>query len=420
MTACTTLANGVRILSRPLPARRSAALGFWLHNGSRHDGDGQAGCAHLLEHLLFHGGGRFAHHFEVLGGHINARTMRELTAFHGLVTADRVCLLAQLFTSLLLEPRLGTADLAAERTAALCEQQLAAGSVWEEQEASALANVWAAHPMARPILGTASGILTGSTAALQSYLKERLNGASLWVVAAGEVNHLDLVDACRDLEQLPAGASPIQSAPEFRPCARHVPVESGCSDLLWVMPVPVLSDPAHPAFVLAEQIAAGAPLSARLQRGLRERRGLVYAVDSRVEVYTDCGLWWIRLQCEPGQARHCRDTVEAVMAELSERGPDREELIRSLALLQARWTLEEDDPECVMERIAHEIVCLDRVTSLSERLARIAMMGPVDVRDALAQAWRRRASFEWGPCDEGGSSTNQLNPDASVLARRAG
>lgn len=186
------------------------------------------------------------------------------------------------------------------------------------------------------------------------------------------------------------------------------------------MPVPVLSDPAHPAFVLAEQIAAGAPLSARLQRGLRERRGLVYAVDSRVEVYTDCGLWWIRLQCEPGQARHCRDTVEAVMAELSERGPDREELIRSLALLQARWTLEEDDPECVMERIAHEIVCLDRVTSLSERLARIAMMGPVDVRDALAQAWRRRASFEWGPCDEGGSSTNQLNPDASVLARRAG
>lgn len=422
MTICTTLANGVRILSRPLPGRRSTALGFWLCSGSRHEAPGQAGYAHLLEHLLFRGGGRYAHHFEALGGHVNARTMRELTAFHGLVTADRVRLLARLFTALLLEPRMSAADLAAELPAVRREQRLAADSLWEGQEAAALTRVWGAHPMARPILGAAAAPAVVDTAALQAYLETHLNGASLWVVAAGAVDHDGLVEACRALEQLPAGVRAPQSAPLFTPCVRQEPAEGAQTDLVWVMPAPTFADPAHGAFVLGEQVAAGAPLSARLQRELRDERGLVYAVESRLELYTDCGLWWIRLQCEPAQARVCRDAVEAVMAGLLERGPEREELIRVQAQLQARWTLEEDDPECVMERIAHEVAYLGRVTSLNERLARLAVAGADNVRAALADAWQQRAYFAWGPVDAGedGSSARSRIQAAPPVARRTG
>jgi predicted Zn-dependent peptidase len=409
MTVCTTFDNGVQILSRPLPGRRSAALGFWLLNGPRHEGVGQAGYAHLLEHLLFRGGGRYAHHFEALGGHVNARTMREFTAFHGLVTADRVRLLARLFTSLLLEPHLAAADLAAELPAVLREQQLAADAGWEAQEATMLRQVWGAHPLGRPITGGTAGLQTVNASALHAYYSERLNGASLWVVAAGAVDHDGLVESCRALERLPAGARAPQAAPMFTPCARHESLSSALTDLLWVMPVPTLADPAYSAFVLAEQIAAGAPLSARLQCELRERRGFVYAVDSRVELYTDCGLWWIRLQCESGQASACRTAVEAVMADLLGHGPTREEMIRTLAQLQARWTLEEDDPECVLERIAHEIVYLDRVTALNERLASLAVLETEDVRRALASAWRQRASFVWGPGAEDGSASFKEN-----------
>lgn len=411
MTVCTGFANGVRILSRPLPGRRSAALGFWLRNGSRHERPGQSGFAHLLEHLLFRGGGRYARHFEGMGGQINARTMRELTAFHGLVTGDRLRLLACLFTTLLTEPRLTAVDLAAELPAVRRERQLAADSPWEGQEATALGLVLGAHPLGRPILGDETALHSVSIAALQDYFSERLRGAALCVVAAGAVDHDELVEACRALERLPAGARDVADAPVFTPCAARGPAAGAGADLLWVMPVPTLTDPAHWAFLLGERIAAGAPLTARLQYDLRERRGLAYAVESRVELYSDCGLWWIRLQCEAGQAEACRTAVESVMASLIERGPTREEIILNLAQQQARWTLEEDDPECVMERIAHEIAYLDRVTALNERLARLAAPGAEDVRDALAGAWRQRASFSWGP--------DMARPDLAAVVRRA-
>lgn len=395
MTVCTTLANGVRILSRPLPGRRSASLGVWLRNGSRHDAPGQDGYAHLLEHLLFHGGGRYAGEFETLGGHVNARTMRELTAFHGLVTGDRVGALARLLASLLLEPRLGAEELATELPAVWHERRMASLSLWDEQEAFALRRVWGGHPLARPILGSGNRP-QATAAALREYCASRLRGPAIWVVAAGDVRHDELVESCRALEQLPAGDRRDVLPAEFTPCTVQGPAGGDGSDLLWLMPAPTLGEPAHPALLLAEQIAAGAPLTARLQRELRERLGLAYAVESRLELYSDCGLWWIRVRCEPGMESRCATAVESVMEALIQHGPGREEVVRHLAQLQARWTLEEDDPECVMERIAHEIAYLDRVTALNERLARIAAPGTVDLRRALSDAWRRRASFFWG------------------------
>lgn len=419
MTVCTTLANGVRILSRPLPGRRSAALGFWLHNGARHDRPGESGYAHLLEHLLFRGSGRYAPHFEALGGHVNARTGRELTVFHGLVTADRLRLLARLFTSQLLDPRLGGADLAAELPAVRHEQRLAAADR-DGQEDFVLARVWGAHPLARSISGASGDLAAVAPAAMQACHHERLTGASLWIVAAGAVDHDALVDACRTLERLPAGARAHRQAPTFTPCRWSGGGGDETAELLWVMPAPAPADPTYWAFVLGEQIAAGMPLSARLLQELRERCGLVYAVNSRVDLHSDCGLWWIRLRCEAALARVCRNAVEAVMAELVERGPEREELIRALAQQQARWTLEEDDPECVMERIGHEIACLDRVTALNERLARLTVAEPADVRMALAAAWRQRAAFEWGSGDEEALRAGGRAQMTPPVARRAG
>ncbi|MGE0371357.1 MAG: hypothetical protein AB7Q01_05640, partial [Gammaproteobacteria bacterium] len=69
----------------------------------------------------------------------------------------------------------------------------------------------------------------------------------------------------------------------------------------------------------------------------------------------------------------------------------------------------------VMERIAHEIAYLDRVTALNERLARLAAPGAEDVRDALAGAWRQRASFSWGP----DLARPDLGADAPAAVRRA-
>ena len=52
---CTTLDNGVTVISERLPGRRSVALSLTVGNGSRDQSPDENGFAHLLEHMLFKG-----------------------------------------------------------------------------------------------------------------------------------------------------------------------------------------------------------------------------------------------------------------------------------------------------------------------------------------------------------------------------
>ena len=50
-----TLPNGARLLTEEVPGARSAALGFFVGVGSRHERQRENGAAHFIEHMLFKG-----------------------------------------------------------------------------------------------------------------------------------------------------------------------------------------------------------------------------------------------------------------------------------------------------------------------------------------------------------------------------
>src|SRR5687768_15242009 len=63
---------------------RSAALGFFIANGSRGETEAQAGLSHFLEHLLFRGTAKYASAeidqlFDGMGAELNAGTDKEST-----------------------------------------------------------------------------------------------------------------------------------------------------------------------------------------------------------------------------------------------------------------------------------------------------------------------------------------------------
>ena len=53
-----TLPNGARILTEHIPGVRSAALGFFVGAGSRHERAEENGAAHFIEHMSFKGTSR--------------------------------------------------------------------------------------------------------------------------------------------------------------------------------------------------------------------------------------------------------------------------------------------------------------------------------------------------------------------------
>ena len=51
----STLPNGLRVLTAPMPHTRSVSVSVYVGAGSRYETPQQAGLAHFIEHLCFKG-----------------------------------------------------------------------------------------------------------------------------------------------------------------------------------------------------------------------------------------------------------------------------------------------------------------------------------------------------------------------------
>ena len=191
----------------------------------------------------------------------------------------------------------------------------------EALEDRAMSLAWPEHPLGQPILGRPEVIERAAAAALRDYMREHISGGRVWVVAAGDVEHDALVAACGELAALPAGEVAAQTPPQFIPGVHPVTLDSEQSQLLWIMPIPPAGADNHYAHLVANHVLGGG-VSSRLFQELRERRGLVYGIHSRLEYYSDGGTWSIHTACDPDHIDACRDIVARSVEQLLQEGLD--------------------------------------------------------------------------------------------------
>jgi predicted Zn-dependent peptidase len=394
MISTTTLVNGVRIVTKRLHNHQSVALGVWLLNGTRHESATQTGYAHFLEHLFFKGtaqlnGPALALRLEAMGGQVNAHTGRELTALHGLVPKGDVPELLQILGDMLRRPRFDEQDVAVERQVILQEMAMVEDNPEEILEDRTMTLAWPDHPLGRPILGRPEVIERAEAAALRAYLRQQISGGRVWIVAAGDVDHDALVAVCRDLDSLPAGSAPLQTPPRFVPGVHPIPLDSEQSQLLWIMPIPSASADDHYARLVANHVLGGG-VSSRLFQELRERRGLVYSIHSRLEFYSDGGTWTIHTACDPRHVDTCRDIIGATIEQLLRDGIDANELEIARRHLGAGLIIDEDHPDSIMERLAREAIYLQRHPDFAERMSGLNEVTTEAVQTTVAEAWAQR------------------------------
>ncbi|MEO0362679.1 MAG: pitrilysin family protein, partial [Pseudomonadota bacterium] len=122
----TTLSNGFRVITEEMPSLGSAALGVWIGAGSRNETAAENGIAHFLEHMAFKGTSRrtaldIAEEIENVGGHLNAYTSREATAYYARVLAEDAPLALDIVGDILTDPLFDPAEIELERGVILQE-----------------------------------------------------------------------------------------------------------------------------------------------------------------------------------------------------------------------------------------------------------------------------------------------------------
>src|SRR5579872_4219465 len=90
----STLQNGMRVVTTPIPTAQSASVNVFVGVGSRAEQRRVNGVSHYMEHMLFKGTSRrpnaiiIASEIEGAGGVLNAYTTKELTCYWNQVPYD--------------------------------------------------------------------------------------------------------------------------------------------------------------------------------------------------------------------------------------------------------------------------------------------------------------------------------------------
>jgi predicted Zn-dependent peptidase len=293
-----TLPNRLRIVTDQIDTVDTVSLGLWVDVGTRHEAPEINGVAHFLEHMAFKGTERrtaraIAEEIEAVGGHLNAYTSRESTAYYAKVLKEDVPLALDILSDILLHSSFDPAELERERAVILQEIGQANDTpddiIFDHFQERAYPD----QPMGRPVLGSPEIIRQLSREAVVAYLRDHYGAAQIVLSAAGNLDHDRIVElADQLLSEMPAERAVALEPARYTGGEHREDRDLEQLHLVLGFPGIPLGDPDYyAASVLATAFGGG--MSSRLFQEIREKRGLVYSIHAFTHGYRDGGLFGI-------------------------------------------------------------------------------------------------------------------------------
>jgi predicted Zn-dependent peptidase len=386
MMKLTTLANGLRVASRETPGVETAAVGLYADTGSRYEPARLNGLAHLYEHMVFKGaGGRSAREIsetiEDVGGDLNAATDRDSTSFMASVMAEHVPLGLELISDMILRPHFNDKELEREKDVVLQELGEARDTpndiIFDDLQSAAFAD----QPLGRSILGEEASIDAIKVDDLHSWRTGQYRAGSLSLIAAGKVDHRQLVDLAEKwFGELPTGEIAEADAASFTGGDRVGRTICDQAHLALGFRGPAQLDQDYYAARLFSD-AIGGGMSSRLFQQLREDRGLAYSIYSHLHPYRDTGLFSIYAATARHQSATSAQLIEEIVGDsvdtLTQREVDR---VRTQAKAGLLMSLE--SPWGQAHYVARQLSLHGRLVETSEIVADLEAVTLDQVREA--------------------------------------
>jgi predicted Zn-dependent peptidase len=297
-TQISTLDNGLRIATDRIDTVDTVSLGIWVDVGTRHEPAEINGVAHFLEHMAFKGTERrsalaIAEEIEAVGGHLNAYTSRESTAYYAKVLKEDAPLALDILADILQHSTFEAEEMERERTVILQEIGQANDTpddiIFDHFQECAFPG----QAMGRPVLGRPEIIRRLDREAVTAYLHDHYGARRMVLAAAGNLEHGRITDlGHRLLAGLPAERAVTTEPAHYQGGDRREERDLEQLHLVLGFPGLVLDDPDYYASLVLST-AFGGGMSSRLFQEIREKRGLVYAIHCFAHSYRDGGLFGI-------------------------------------------------------------------------------------------------------------------------------
>ena len=382
----STLANGLRVATDPMDSVETASIGVWIEAGSRFETPTICGVSHFLEHMVFKGTRRrdaraIAEEIEAVGGHLNAHTSREYTAFYAKVLKEDVPLAVDIIADILQDATLDDGELGRERTVILQEIMQAQDTpddiIFDRFQETAFPE----QALGRPVLGSPELISAMTREVLASYMRVHYGAPRMVLAAAGRVDHDELVELARAaFDRLPATVESQREPAHYRggDCREERDLEQ-VHLVLGFQGVGYRDPEFYAVSVLSTVLGGG--MSSRLFQEAREKRGLVYSIYTFPSSFTDGGVFGIYAGTGENEVEQLVPLICEELRKVAD-GVSDAEISRARAQLKSGMLMSLESTSARCEQLARQLMVFGRPIPIAESVARIEAVD----RSAVARA----------------------------------
>ena len=393
----TRLDNGIRVVSDSIPSVESVSLGAWFGVGSRNEVAETNGVAHFLEHMAFKGTARrsatdIAEEVESVGGHLNAYTAREQTAYFARVLKENSALAVDVLADILQHSLFEEDELARERTVILQEIGQAADTPDDVVFDLFQQTAYPDQALGWPILGQAEVVGAMPRHTITDFVDRHYGSDQMVFSAAGNIAHERLVGMVeagfRDFA--PKTAAPVTEA---RYAGGETRQSRDLEQVHVVLGFPGV--PYHDPDFYAQQVLStvlGGGMSSRLFQEIRERRGLVYAIYSMTTAYRDAGLFGIYAGTGEHDVAELIPVVCDELAGFADSDLD-EEVARARTQLRSNLLMSREATSVRCEQTAQQLLIFDRVIEVDELIDQVNAIDSGAVRRVMRRILSNRPTL---------------------------
>jgi predicted Zn-dependent peptidase len=405
----TTLDNGLRLLTAPMPGMRSASIALFFTVGSRYESRTLAGISHFIEHMLFKGAQHYptARHIseaiEGVGGIFNGSTSKEVTNYTIRIPGEHLDEVMHVVADMVRRPLFEVAEIEKERHVIIEELRSTRDEPQEWVGQLIDETMWPDLELGRDDAGFEETVAMLQRDSMLSYLDEYYRPNGLIISIAGNIDEQHTLDL---VEQLFGDwqAHPRRSYAACLPPVDVSPlavIDKATEQVNLCLSTLCMSyaSPDYYTFMLINAIL-GDGMSSRLFQTIREDQGLAYDIGSYCNSYAETGNFVVSAGVDPSQTEA---TVRAILLELTrlcETPVSSDELARIKAYVRGTMVLSIEGTNQVASWLGGQEALRDIILTIEAISALVEAVTPSDIQriaqTCFAPQWRRLAII--GPC----------------------
>lgn len=318
------LENGLRIiaLSTTSPV---VYCGYQLNVGTANELPDEEGIAHFCEHVTFKGTTRrtaidVIQCLEQVGGDLNAFTTKTDTVYYSAILKDHLPRAIDLLTDIVFHSIYPQKEINKE-VEVICDEiesynDSPAELIYDEFENI----IFRGHPLGHSILGTAERVRKFTTEDALRFTQKHYQPMNSVFFVYGDVDFDNLISLLEKEnhskirlkgETEKPLETPLPALIEYQPQTVKIDKHTHQAHVMIGNRAYSIHDKRRMALYLLNNILGGPGMSARLNLALRERRGLVYTVESSMVSYSLTGIWSIYFGCDADDLDECMRLVRA-------------------------------------------------------------------------------------------------------------